>query len=78
VQTCRLMKAMIAGDEETVEEMFPNEGQVDGDIYTTGLRVVVPDRESPVNPNLFDPEVVEYMFLPDFQDWLAKYKLTSS
>ena len=25
--------------------MFPNQGQPDGDIYTTGLRVVVPNDE---------------------------------
>jgi hypothetical protein len=31
-----------------------------------------------VTKDLFDPEVVEHMLLPDFQAWLAKYKLTSS
>jgi ribose transport system substrate-binding protein len=78
VQTCRLMQAMIAGDEATQKEMFPNFGQQDGDVYTTGLRVVVPAADSPVKADLFDPKVVEYMLLPDFKAWLAKYNLTSS
>jgi len=78
VQTCRIMKAMIAHDEATLKQLFPNQGQPDGDIYTTGLRVVVPSDKSPVKPGLFDPKVVEYMLLPDFRAWLNKYKLQSS
>jgi ribose transport system substrate-binding protein len=78
VQTVRVMKAMIGDDQATIKEMFPNQGQPDGDIYTTGLRVVVPSAESPVKAELFDAKVVEYMLLPDFQAWLKKYNLTSS
>lgn len=78
VQTVRVMKAMIQDDQPTINEMFPNQGQPDGDIYTTGLRVVVPSAESPVKADLFDAKVVEYMLLPDFQAWLKKYNLTSS
>jgi ribose transport system substrate-binding protein len=78
VQTVRLCKAMIEDDKNTVKEMFPNEGKPGGDIYTTGLRVVVPDGDSPVQKDQFDPKVVEYMLLPDFQAWLKKYSLTSS
>ena len=78
VQTVRLLKAMVEGDEAVTKEMFPRAGETDGDIYTTGLRVVVPDTSSPVKPDLFDPKVVEFMTLPDFQAWLAKYNLTSS
>ena len=78
VQTVRVMKAMIQDDQATIKEMFPNPGQPDGDIYTTGLRVVVPNAESPVKADLFDAKVVEYMLLPDFQAWLKKYNLTSS
>ena len=48
VQTVRLLKAMIQDDQATIKEMLPNQGQPDGDIYTTGLRVVVPEAESPV------------------------------
>jgi ribose transport system substrate-binding protein len=78
VQTVRVMKAMIQDDQATIKEMFPNQGKDDGDIYTTGLRVVVPSAESPVKAELFDANVVEYMLLPDFQAWLKKYNLTSS
>lgn len=78
LQSVRLLKAMLAKDEATIQEMFPNAGKPDGDIYTTGLRVVVPDAKSPVKADLFDPKVVEFMLLPDFKAWLAKYKLTSS
>jgi ribose transport system substrate-binding protein len=78
VQTVRLLKAMIKDDQVTLKEMFPNQGSPDGDIYTTGLRVVVPDAKSPVKPSLFDPKVVEFMLLPDFKAWLKKYGLHSS
>ncbi len=78
VQTVRLLKAMIENNGETLKEMFPKEGQPDGDIYTTGLRVVVPDDKSPVKRELFDSQVVEYMLLPEFRAWLEKYNLTSS
>jgi ribose transport system substrate-binding protein len=77
-QTCRVMKAMIAGDDDTLKKMFPNQGEPDGDIYTTGLRVVVPSADSPVKVDLFDSKVVEHMLLPDFKAWLAKYGLHSS
>jgi ribose transport system substrate-binding protein len=69
---------MIHDDQSTIKEMFPKQGETDGDIYTTGLRVVVPNAESPVKKDLFDPNVVEYMFLKDFRAWLDKYGLTSS
>lgn len=78
VQTVRLLKAMIEGDEAVVEEMFPRRGEPEGDIYTTGLRVVVPDESSPVKESLFDPAVVEFMPLSEFRAWLAEYGLTSS
>lgn len=78
VQTVRLLKAMIQDDKSVTDEMFPKFGQPDGDIFTTGLRIVVPNAESPVKADMFDPTVVEFMELPAFQDWLKKYNLTSS
>ena len=78
VQTVRLLKAMVESDEAVIKEMFPRAGEPDGDIYTTGLRVVVPDVSSPVKRDLFDPKVVEFMTLPEFQAWLKQYNLTSS
>jgi ribose transport system substrate-binding protein len=78
VQTVKLLKAMVQDDEKTVKEMFPKQDQPNGDLYTTGLRVVVPNSDSPVKKELFDPNVVEFMVLPDFRAWLDKYGLTSS
>ena len=78
VRTVRLLKAMVDDDLSVIEEMFPNATAADGDVHTTGLRVVVPDRSSPVKADLFDPKVVEFMPLQDFKAWLAKYRLTSS
>lgn len=77
-QSVRLLKAMVEKDEATIKEMFPNAGEPGGDIYTTGLRVVVPAEGSPLKAEMFDSKVVEFMTLPQFREWLAKYKLTGS
>jgi ribose transport system substrate-binding protein len=78
VRTVRLLKAMVENDEATIKDMYPRAGEPDGDIHTTGLRVVVPAADSPVKADLYDPKVVEFMTLPGFKAWLAKYNLTSS
>jgi ribose transport system substrate-binding protein len=83
IQTVRLLKAMLGGDEATVKEMFPRRGEPDGDIYTTGLRLIVPNAESPLNSTKTGAESagskgVEIMPLPAFREWLAKYGLSSS
>ena len=62
--------------------MFPRRDQPDGDIYTTGLRLILPNDASPLG----DPEAVkrlrdenvEVLPLPEFREWLAKYGLSSS
>jgi ribose transport system substrate-binding protein len=77
-QSVRLLLAMLQDDKATIKEMFPREGEEDGDVYTTGLRLVVPDKETPLQADAFDPKIVEFMKLGDFRGWLAKYKLTSS
>ncbi len=78
VRTVRLLKAMVDGNDAVITEMFPDAGGPDGDVHTTGLRVVVPDRSSPVKEDLFDSRVVEFLPLSDFTAWLAKYNLTGS
>ena len=40
----------------TITEMFPNQGEPDGDLYNTGMRVVVPDEGSPLSADLFGTE----------------------
>lgn len=77
-KTVKLLKAMHLDDKQTVKEMFPKEGEEDGDVYTTGLRVVAPAEKTPLKQELFDKDVVEYMTLPQFQEWLKKYNLKSS
>jgi ribose transport system substrate-binding protein len=77
-QSVRLLKALCTGDESVPKEMFPHGGSPDGDIYTTGLRVVVPNASSPVQAASFDPKIVEFMTLETFEAWLKKYDLKSS
>lgn len=77
-QAVRLLKAMHEKDEAVTKEMFPNIGQPDGDIYTTGLRIVAPDKGSPLAADQFDSKVIEFLSLTQMREWLAKYKLKSS
>jgi ribose transport system substrate-binding protein len=77
-QAVRLLKAMHEKDDAVLKEMFPNLGQPDGDVYTTGLRIVAPDKGSPLKADQFDSKTVEFMTLTQLREWLAKYKLKSS
>ena len=76
-QAVRLLSAMVLGNAAVEKEMFPKTG-VDADIYTTGLRLVVPNSGSVLKADDFDAKVVEFMKLDDFKKWLAKYNLKSS
>ncbi len=77
-QSARLLSAMVLGDDSVEKEMFPNFGEADGDIYTTGLRLVVPNGESDLKKDDFDAKVVEFMTIDEFKAWLAKFGLKSS
>lgn len=79
-ESVRYAFAKLSGDEATVKEMFPNMGQKEGDILDTGLKVVVPDSGSMLKPEMFQSfgSGVEFLTIHDFQEWLKKYKLTSS
>lgn len=76
-QGVKLMKALAQDDKATVQQMLPNQGKPDGDLYDTGLKVVVPDEGSPLKADLFEKKT-EFLKLGDFNKWLAKYKLTGS
>jgi ribose transport system substrate-binding protein len=78
IQTVRLLLAMQEGDEATIKEMFPNAGQPDGDLYTTGLRLIVPDDNPLVKPADIPGSGHETMPLSKFREWLASYGLSSS
>ncbi len=73
----KVLKALYEEDEETIRQMFPRQGEPDGDIYNTGLKVVVPDVGSPLRPEMFESNV-EFMTLSVFQEWLKKYNLQGS
>jgi ribose transport system substrate-binding protein len=57
--------------------MFPHHGDPDGDIYDTGLKVVVPNDKSPLKKEMFGAKT-EFLTLDKFREWLNKYKLTGS
>jgi ribose transport system substrate-binding protein len=82
----RLMKALVEGDDATIHEMLPaysaetkkfDESDPNGDILTTGLRVVHPDKDSPLKREAF-AESTEFISLSDFKKWLADHNLTGS
>jgi ribose transport system substrate-binding protein len=74
----KILKALHENDTATVAELFPDRGQPNGDIYNTGLKVVVPDQNSPLKAEQFDENSTEFMTLSTFQDWLKKYNLQGS
>jgi ribose transport system substrate-binding protein len=78
VQTVRLLLAMHTADEATIAEMFPRRGEPDGDIFTTGLRLIVPDDEPLVKPADITLEGYERLPLSQFREWLGRYGLSSS
>ncbi|MCO6454016.1 MAG: substrate-binding domain-containing protein [Pirellulaceae bacterium] len=80
----KLMKALVEEDQATVAEMYPdydpettNFKTPDGDIYTTELRVVVPDASSPLKPEMFSADT-KFFYFQDFKHWLAERSLTGS
>ena len=76
----RFAYAKHTGDDATVKELFPNFGQEGGDVRETGLKVVVPDANSPVTKEAFSEfgTAVEFVPFSEFKSWLKQYNLTSS
>lgn len=75
-QGVRLLEALITDNKKVEQEMLPNLGQDGGDIYDTGLKVVVPN-ESPIKKEGFGKKT-EFLKYDEFKTWLEKYKLTGS
>jgi ribose transport system substrate-binding protein len=73
----RMLKALIKNEEAVLKEMLPKHGQPGGDIYDTGLKVVVPDTGSALKPEMFE-KTTQFLKLGEFRQWLAKYNLTES
>ena len=74
----KLMHALVAEDQATVDEMFP-EHALDGekDVYRTELRVVAPDEDSPLTKDLFEESTIFFKYT-EFKDWLKERGLVSS
>ena len=80
----KLMKALIEDDKKTIQELYPDYDpetgkfkSKDGDIRTTELRVVVPNEDSPLKPEMFDKDT-KFFTYPKFKDWLSARKLEGS
>jgi hypothetical protein len=55
-------------------------GQDGGDLYNTGLKIVVPDANSPLKPETFndkDKNIKGYK-LSELQEWMKEKNLTGS
>jgi ribose transport system substrate-binding protein len=76
-QGIRLLKALVENDGMVIAAMMPKVGQPTGNIYDTGLKVVVPDEGSPLKPDMFGPKT-QFMKLGEFREWLTKYGLEGS
>ena len=76
-QGARLLKAMVQADEATLKEMFPDPESENGDLYDTGLKIVVPGADSLLKAEMFSPKT-EFFDLPKFREWLAAHNLESS
>ncbi len=80
----QLMKSLVQNDDKAIKEMLPEWDAAkksfatpEGDLITTGLKVVVPDEQSPLKKEMFESDT-EFLTLPQFQTWLDKYKLKGS
>jgi ribose transport system substrate-binding protein len=76
-QGVHLMAALYENDQKTVKELLPHHGEPNGDIYDTGLKVVVPNSQSPLKREMFGPKT-EFLTLDVFKTWLDKYRLKGS
>jgi ribose transport system substrate-binding protein len=76
-QGARLFKAMVQDDQATIGEMFPHADVKDGDCYDSGLKIVIPNADSPLKAEMFSPKT-EFFELPKFKEWLAAHHLESS
>lgn len=79
-ESVRYSFAKLNNDTETVKKMFPKMGEKGGDQFDTGLKIVVPDKDERLKPDMFKEfgDKLEFLKLTDFQEWLKKYNLTSS
>ena len=80
----KIMKALVEVDGATLKSIYPGYDPATGkfagdggDVFTTELRVVVPDDKSPLKPEMFDSNT-KFFYIQDFRKWLAERKLRNS
>jgi len=78
IRTVKLLLAMDQKDDKTIQEMFPRSGEAAGDVHTTGLRLIIPDSDSPLKAEDFEVDGIEFLPLEEFRVWLDTYNLSSS
>ena len=76
-QGVKLLKALLEKDTKTIGEILPEKDKEGGDLYDTGLKIVVPNDNTTLKKEMFD-ESIELMKLEEFQKWLDKYSLQGS
>ncbi len=76
-QGVRLLKALNEKDQKTIADMLPQHGKPDGDVYDTGLKIVVPNSQSPLTRGMFNAKT-EFLTLDTFKQWLTRYSLQGS
>jgi ribose transport system substrate-binding protein len=76
-QGIKLLRALAQDDKSVIAEMLPKQGEPGGDIYDTGIKVVVPNEGSPLAREQFS-ENTEFLKLDGFLEWLKKYNLPGS
>lgn len=73
----RVMQALVKDDKQTIAEVYPRLEEPDGDLSDTGLKVIAPDGETPLEAGQF-PEGVQFLRLEEFRSWLSEYGLEGS
>jgi ribose transport system substrate-binding protein len=76
-QSVRLLKALVEDDKTGIHELLPNLGAADGDLVDTGLKVVIPDKGSPLEGKTFDKKT-QVLTFSAFHHWLDEHNLTGS
>ena len=76
-QSMKLLAALVQDDKKTIQELLPDYGKPDGDIIDTGIKVIAPDKETPLKAEQFG-ESVEFQTVGTFRKWLDQHNLKGS
>ncbi len=76
-QSIRMLKALIEDDKKVLSEMLPSFGEEEGDLFDTGLKVVVPNDNKTIKADMFKKKT-EFLKFDAFEKWLNEHDLTCS